>query len=94
MRIPDSVKVGPLIYRVERPGVIVDDGTELWGQAQHKELVIRVVSGVNEQRAFVTFLHECLHAIEQVWGIDLTDTQVKQLAFGLAAVLIDNDLVK
>ncbi|MBC7340628.1 MAG: hypothetical protein H5U04_12405 [Firmicutes bacterium] len=60
----DSVKVGPKVFRVERPENIVDGGDSLWGQCDHSKCVIKVAGRLADDQAAVTLLHEVIHALD------------------------------
>lgn len=94
MRIPDVVKVGPFIYRVERPAIVDRNKRERIGQVDHDALIISVEAGLRSEKAEECFLHEVLHAVDEFMGVGLTESQVSQLSNGLYMVLRENELLK
>lgn len=92
MTLPDRVKIGPYIYNVYlSPDRIAASDGNGWsvGQIDYKQLFITVVEAA-PRYMFATFIHECLHAIDDVAETGLSEKQISRLANGLAAFLIDN----
>lgn len=94
MLIPDSVKIGPKVFRVERPEVVVDGASSLWGQCDHSECWIKVANKLADEQAVATLLHEVIHELDVQYDLGLKESQVRRLAYGLLSFLKDNDLLR
>ncbi len=95
MRIPDSARIGPFTYGVEyHEGLIADDGKGLFGQADHVKHAIRISRFATPDHHPVTFLHEVLHVIDEVYDLDLKERQVDVLAAALVSFLKDNGFIE
>jgi hypothetical protein len=97
VKMPESVKVGPFPYRIER----VKDLRAEWnrnqrcyGTVDHESHVIRVDEDNQPDRAEATFWHESLHAIDATLTIGLSEKQTTRLAVGLLMFLRDNHLLR
>lgn len=97
MIIPDEVLLGPFRYRVayvENLRGEQDRNAWLFGEVNYIEKVIRLRAGNDPEQMVSTFLHECLHVLDQqVYKIGLSEKNVKRLGVALAALLIDNNLL-
>lgn len=103
MKIPSILKVGAARYRVkyEKEAFVATDDPK--GEAENVgEHVpcLRIIrlskrshhKKIPEESMADTFLHEALHAVSRVYGIDLKESQVSGLAGGLMQVIRDNGL--
>lgn len=92
MNIPERVKIGPYRYHVtftdER--IPAGDGNG-WsvGQIDYKQNTITLLNA-SHHYTFATFIHECLHAIDDVMETGLSEKQISRMANGVSAFLIDN----
>jgi hypothetical protein len=55
---------------------------------------MRFTRKMSGDRAATAFLHECLHAIDELCDIELQEKQISALAPALLSFLRDNDLLK
>jgi hypothetical protein len=95
MRIPETVKIGPYDYAVVyEDNLRADDDCRLLGQADHMALTIRLRSEQLPQITQETFLHEVLHCIEHVYGMNLKEREINLFSVGLFAALRDNQLLR
>jgi hypothetical protein len=99
MRFPKKqVKIGYFTYGIEFVDDIPKDlklkekALELWGFCDNDNQVLYFKKGMNRQRFIEVFLHECLHAIEESYGIDLGEKKVNRLGLSLAALFKENDI--
>ena len=99
MKIPEKLKVGGMHYK------IIDNykfkETELMGQAVHSQNEIRLSSKDTynqeypQQKKEECFVHEMLHAIDNVYNNSDTEEKViHRLSQGLYQVLQDNNFLK
>lgn len=84
------VKVGPVRYKVAAAQGLTHDGVEVQGLCQITEATILINTDhpVDHQRS--TLFHEVLHAVDQVYGIGLSEHQVRLLEVGVLSALDDN----
>jgi len=54
--------------------------------------VIRVATGIPVEAQRLTLLHEILHAISELYGLDLRESQVRALEQGLGQVMTEPDV--
>lgn len=99
MRIPSCLKVGAFEYQVIC-GHVFRERSDLIGQCDHDCLEVRLCSehsGIPfcEARLAEVFLHEVIHAVEEVFlpsDSRLSESQVELLSKGLLLVLRENKL--
>ena len=90
MKIPRTLKIDGETWTVERHLVKKNDlETQYFGRTDHYEKKITIDMS---RRSNSTFLHEIIHAVDVNRHLDLEERQVKALAHGLYAVIIDNNL--
>jgi hypothetical protein len=96
VRIPDKVLIGPYTYAVERGCEILlnEDKEELIGKIDHDLLIIRLWGDAPPEVEEAAFLHEVIHAIDELCQMGLDEKHIKVLAPMLYAFLRDNDLLK
>lgn len=82
-----TLKVGPVTYNVfaGRP----DDGDAM-GQCLYKSARIAINPDYQPDHQRSTLFHEAIHAVDQVYGIGLTETQVRAIEVGVLALIDDN----
>jgi hypothetical protein len=93
---PERVKIGPHRYDVVRePDKFRSDADDCYlaGQIDYDQGVIRLLER-NPYHLFETFIHECLHGMNNVAELDLEENEVARLSNVLAAFLIDNGYVQ
>jgi len=98
-RLPSSLRIGPLEYKVSVETPIEDDS--LYGEIAFLQGVIRLHPAHAPQVRELTLVHEILHAMLRVAGFTLDsegkisvgeEELVRRLAFVLYAFLQDNGL--
>lgn len=97
MRMPRSVKVGHLTYRVERMTRRVANAGKMTGDCDVEGQRIRIKLGLSPASAAETLMHEIMHAVWWGWGIpDPTQEEpcVRSLATGLACVMRDSPALR
>lgn len=95
MNIPKKLKVGGHEYIVEITKSYEESkGHENWGRTNHAKLKIYIDQELSETKKEETFIHELLHAVDNLMGNNLKEGQVEKIANGLYAVLKDNNLLK
>ena len=91
-KIPKKVKVGAYEYSVRVVKNLTHKGINIRGICDNDELEILIDLGLRGADVPVTFLHECLHAIDEVYGVKLGEKRIGVLDHSLVAFLNDNDL--
>jgi len=90
MQIPEKVKIGGKIYKVERTDKL-DMGNRYYsGEVDYLNLVIRICPNAKDKME-ADFLHEMLHAIHAFLGYSRQDEKkIDELANTLHMVIQDN----
>ena len=90
MPIPNKVKVGWKTYDVILADPTLNGGDELYGQIDYDRctITLRAAASPDQQRA--TLVHELLHAVSNMYGLDLNEKLVTDLANALYCVYKDN----
>lgn len=94
MTEPKRIKILGKYYKV-----IIDktphDDIDNFGQMEIGKCLITLAENQDPQQQRDTLIHECIHAIEETMGLNLTEEQVLGLGGGVYALLIENpSLVK
>jgi hypothetical protein len=94
--LPETVSVIGKTYRVclieNNDYSSLEKGND--GECDHDNQIIKIRLGKADDYIKDTFLHECIHALEESFKLDFTEKQVERLATGLLAILNDNPQVK
>lgn len=89
--IPDSLRIGPLVYRVTVAEVLEDEETKerLWGEICYEHRTITLADG-ESQTQYASLIHESLHGLLEVTGIRMSESKVHALAYALFGFFCDN----
>jgi hypothetical protein len=94
MKIPESVRIGGVEYKVTRDQPFLNDGTNLlYGQINYNETTIELSNVANShQMKCITLWHEILHGIRNHAGLEIENEEdvVDMFARGIYQVLQDN----
>lgn len=94
MKIPESVRIGGVEYKVLDDSPSLNDGTNLlYGEINYRESVIRISDMANgHQMKCLTLWHEILHGIRENNGMEIENEEavVEMFARGIYQVLQDN----
>lgn len=102
MEIPNRVKIGYKDYKVNKveDNVIVNDST-CYGKIDFDKDSIDISALYSEEQQKCTFIHECLHGIDENVETDLTEDQIRKIGKGLydfiksnPNIFIDNETDK
>ena len=85
MKLPDRVKVGPFEYTVKHLPFYQVDG--MLGHSVRHHLELAIANDAPEQHQVVTFIHEVLHAVSDVYQVELDENEVERMANGLVDAL-------
>jgi hypothetical protein len=95
MKLPDTVKIGPIVYRIREVERLQSssDGTSLWGDLVCSDGEILIEASIHNQQKRQTLLHEIVHAVLLTLGRreEANDEGlVEALAYGINGVIVDN----
>jgi len=93
MKIPDSVRIGGVVYAVRYEKRLNNGSNLAYGHIDYDKALIRLASNLQSfQGECQTFLHEILHGIAKHFGLDVEDDEetIDKLARGLYMVIADN----
>ncbi len=83
--IPKTIKIGGFTWEVS----FVRNDSSLrssnrYGECSYTDRKIRIESGFNQEQSNETFLHEVIHAVDNIYNNDaMCDEQIDRLAQGL-----------
>jgi len=86
-----KVKVGGMTYTVLYKSDVNIDGVKRYDTCDRENMVIEIRDSMNKPLTDLTLIHEIVHAIDFEYCIDMTESQVEQMANGLYQVLVDNE---
>ena len=90
MTLCGEVKVGYKYYKVKEEQNLHESETELQGQIRFFEQEITLRENMTEESKEATLMHECLHALDEMYGIGLSEEQVERLGNALYMFIEDN----
>lgn len=99
MKIPDSIRIGSMDYKVELVNApLVLDGKEVCGMIEYMNHTIKVRTDCNDiQAQEQTFLHEIVHGIIYERNLDIRnsdeETIVDEIATSLHQIIRDNPII-
>jgi hypothetical protein len=88
--MPNEVNVGWKTYAVELSPARLNSGGELYGQIDYDNGVITIRESSTPDQQKATLIHEILHAISEMYGLELEEKLVTSLANALYTVYKDN----
>lgn len=88
--IPNQIKIGWKTYVVLVKPTALNSGEELFGQIDYAASTITLREGNTQAQSECTLIHEMLHGISDMYGLDLEEKTVTVLANALYAVIKDN----
>lgn len=91
MNIPSMIKIEYNDYKVNlRNGVVIKDEALCFGKIDYRKCIIDISTDYAEDVQKCTFIHECLHGIDEVVEAELTEDQVRLMAKGLYSLIKNN----
>lgn len=75
IEIPEQIYIGSVWWDVERVSVIKGK----YGECDTVARVIRITEGLDDEQLLMTFLHECFHAVDELYELNLGETGVRIL---------------
>lgn len=93
MKIPRKAKIGAYTYKVVRKHKLKMDGQDMDGYCDRENKIIYLDKSLKGIEQFSVFIHECLHAIELIYEVNLSEKKIRILEHALSALLIDNKII-
>lgn len=91
MTIPESMRVGPLVYRIVEIADLRDENDAyLYGICRNTRQDMLIDANLTLARKHLVLIHEALHAIEDMRGLDLSEPVVAALGTAIYELLQDN----
>lgn len=92
LRLPTNLKIGARTIKVrtcKRSARLADAD----GEFDPNSGTIRIRAGLSPERRLQVAVEESLHAVEDDRSLDVPHRDIEQLALGLAALIVDNELL-
>ncbi|MBE6067756.1 MAG: hypothetical protein E7211_08700 [Clostridium lundense] len=91
MNIPGIIKIGYKTFVVNMIDKEVIDGSKVcYGNIQYDNGEINISTIYSEDQQKCTFIHECLHGIDDIMEANLQEEQVRKIAKGLYQLIKHN----
>lgn len=90
MNIQKTVKVLYKEYKVEQEENIHDEDGDLYGQVRFLEEIIVLNAAASDRTKEATLVHELVHALDDMYRINLEEEQVEKLGNALYMLISDN----
>lgn len=90
MRLPKKITIAGHEIKVGYKKGLVVDGKEAWGVYDDGKHEIYLRIGMDKTRKKEIFIHECIHAIDHIHLLGLSEKAVKILAIELLALTKNN----
>ena len=96
MKLPKILNICGHQFKIVYKKGLVHNQAPCWGMCDTEKQIIYLVYGMSPTKKMEIFLHECLHAIETIYNLNLSEIAVKQLSLGILSAIRDNkiDLLK
>lgn len=90
MVIPKEVKVLYKEYAVEEQSNLHNENGDLYGQIQYLEekIILNADASAGQKKSIL--VHELLHALDEMYNIELEEKQVEKLGNALYMLQLDN----
>lgn len=88
----NEIAIAGILYDVEfvKDLHARSNGDDLLGRVDYIENKIEVLDSLKDNMVGVVVWHEILHAIAETTGLDLSESEVRGLAYQIALLLRDN----
>ena len=91
----DKIKIGYKIYEVEEVepnSILMASSDECYGQIHYHDKKIYLNSKYDEDQKKSTLIHEVIHGLDEMYVIELDESQVEKLGIAITILLKDNNL--
>lgn len=89
MNIPQTVKIGGLIYDVSLSNNLLRDSDAMGSSCGNSQSIV-LDSTISKQMQESTFIHEIVHQLSYVHHLDLDEAATCRLESAIYAFIIDN----
>ena len=91
MIIPEQVHLLYKDYKVKKTSNLrSDSGETLYGQTQFIEQLILINDNASEDQQKATLIHELVHGLDELFGIELKEEQVEKVGNAFYMLIRDN----
>ena len=90
IRIPKEMTIAYKEYAVTMDRNVHDGEAELYGCMDSKTETIVIDQDLSHEQKCATLIHECIHAMDDVFAIGLEESQVVKLGSAIYMMLRDN----
>lgn len=90
MRIQEKVKILYKDYLVTEQKNLHDESSDLLGQINYLSQTILLNADAKEEQKKATLMHEIIHALDEMYSIELKEKQVEKLGNALYMLQKDN----
>jgi hypothetical protein len=89
------IKIGPVVYTEKFiKNLTGSENQPLFGQVRHLPREIELDASLTGVELLLTRWHEALHALEDIYGIVLSEGDISVLAAGIVQVQMDNPCMR
>jgi len=92
MRVPKKVIISGHTFEIIYKKKLFCNNVDCWGMCDYKNHKIYLVRGLKPTHKMEIFLHECIHAIEDIHLIKLPEVAVKNMAIGILGLIRNNKI--
>ena len=96
MKLPRTVQIGAYTWKVKIikkfPVLKKEPGREQTGMCDSASLTLYIKKGLREVDVRITFIHECMHAIEYSYDMYVGEKKIRKLDNYLICLIQDNNL--
>ena len=92
MRVPKKLVICGQDFKVAYKKKLFVGKTECWGICDQEKHIIYLRYGMENTRKMEILLHECIHAVENIHNIRISEKGVKELGVSLTALIRNNKL--
>jgi len=87
--LPDALVIGAQEYKVSLVDRFEQEPKNAWGFCDERSKTLQFAAEFpNERLLLITYFHECIHAIENEYGLDLKEKDVDRLAQGVTQAVL------
>jgi len=92
MKLPRKITISGFEVKIVYKKKVVADNDECFGYYDPPIKTIFLQKRMYKTRKMETFIHELIHAIDDVYRLHIPETKTNTLALALVHVLIDNKI--
>lgn len=94
MKVPKEVKIGYKTIKVNMvDGHVIDGNKVCYGNIEYDNGNINISSLYSEDQQKCTFVHECVHGIDDIMETNLSEEQVRKISKGIYSLIKDNPMI-